>query len=67
MEWADGAVYQGQWSQGKAHGFGRFIHVNGDQYIGEWKDDKFNGWGVYHKKDDKGDGPLVLEGMFKGY
>ena len=67
MEWEDGAAYQGQWQQGKAHGYGRFIHVNGDQYIGEWRDDKFNGWGVYHKKDEKSEGPVVLEGSFKGY
>jgi len=28
--------------------------------------DKANGWGVYHKKDENGSGPIIMEGMFKG-
>lgn len=31
----------------KAHGKGKFIHVDGDLYEGEWIDDKANGYGVY--------------------
>lgn len=65
MEWADGATYQGSWEFGQAHGYGRFIHANGDQYIGGWKNDKLCGWGVYHKKDEHGLGPVIMEGSFK--
>jgi hypothetical protein len=30
-----------------------------------WKNDKANGWGVSHKKDENGEGPIIQEGMFK--
>jgi hypothetical protein len=46
----------------KAHGKGKFWHVDGDVFDGQWKDDKANGYGVYthvngakyegHWKDD---------------
>lgn len=32
---------------GKAEGFGRLYHPNGDLYIGNWKNDKANGKGKY--------------------
>jgi hypothetical protein len=32
----------------KAHGKGRFIHVEGDVYDGDWAYDKANGFGTYH-------------------
>ena len=34
MTWADGAQYIGQWALNKAHGKGKFIHVEGDIYDG---------------------------------
>ena len=45
--WPDGARYEGEWRRNKAHGKGKFWHVDGDVFDGEWKDDKANGYGVY--------------------
>ena len=64
MQWSDGASYQGQWVEGKADGYGRFIYPNGDQYMGSYKNDKANGWGVMHKNDPEL-GPIILEGQYK--
>ncbi len=40
-------ILLGEWRMNKAHGKGKFIHVDGDLYEGEWIDDKANGYGVY--------------------
>lgn len=32
--WHDGSIYEGQWRNDKAHGFGRLIHADGDVYEG---------------------------------
>ena len=37
MIWLDGATYEGSWKDNKAHGFGKFIHANGDIYEGYWQ------------------------------
>ena len=47
MKWADGAYYDGEWSQGFASGQGTFYHVNGDKYEGTWHNNKCNGFGIY--------------------
>lgn len=31
---ADGDIYEGQWKDDKASGFGLYIHVNGAKYEG---------------------------------
>ncbi len=31
----------------KAHGKGKFWHVDGDIFEGEWENDKYNGFGSY--------------------
>ncbi len=56
----------GEWKENRAHGKGKFFHVDGDTYEGtifplpnfteryspgQWKDDKTNGQGVYANKD----------------
>jgi hypothetical protein len=51
---------------GKACGYGKFDHVNVDNYIGEWYNDKANGWGFFTKgssQDPKSD-RITLEGYF---
>ena len=45
--WPDGAKYEGEWSQNKANGTGKFWHADGDVYEGRWEEDKANGFGVY--------------------
>jgi len=37
----------GEWKENKAHGKGKFWHIDGDVFEGEWKDDKANGMGTY--------------------
>jgi hypothetical protein len=31
-----GEIYDGHWSNDKAHGFGIYVHNNGARYEGEW-------------------------------
>lgn len=38
----DGTYYEGNWENGKRHGFG-FAIKNGHMKVGEWKEDKFKG------------------------
>jgi hypothetical protein len=33
----EGEIYEGGWFNMQAHGFGRIIYLNGDQYVGNWK------------------------------
>jgi hypothetical protein len=35
----DGDVYEGNWVNDKANGFGLYIHVNGARYEGQWRHD----------------------------
>jgi hypothetical protein len=35
--------YEGEWKDGKSHGFGTKYNANGDKYVGEWKDGKTHG------------------------
>jgi hypothetical protein len=37
---ADGDVYEGEWTNDKAHGKGTYSHANGAYYNGDWVDDK---------------------------
>lgn len=38
--------YEGDWVEGKKHGYGTFIWKNGDKYVGYWSNDKANGQGT---------------------
>jgi hypothetical protein len=40
QRWSDGARYEGEWKNNKAHGKGKFFHVDGDIFEGEWQLDK---------------------------
>lgn len=40
--------FQGEWKNNKAHGKGKFFHIDGDIFDGEWLEDKANGYGVYN-------------------
>jgi hypothetical protein len=35
-------IYEGYWKNNKAHGKGKFIHIDGDIYDGDWVNDKAN-------------------------
>lgn len=49
--WKDGAMYEGEWRNGKANGQGKFSHTNGDIYDGEFKEDRAYGQGIYYHKN----------------
>ena len=49
---ADGDVYDGDWKDDKADGFGIYTHNNGNRYVGDWKEDKQHGKGVEVWADD---------------
>lgn len=49
---ADGDIYEGEWKDDKANGFGVYIHVNGAKYEGEWLNDKQHGQGVENWPDN---------------
>lgn len=42
-----GQIYEGQFSQDKKNGYGRYIYFDGDYYEGMFKDGKKSGWGTY--------------------
>lgn len=46
IDFTDG-TYCGDRVDGKRHGNGTFVFVNGDIYSGEWQDDMPNGYGQY--------------------
>jgi len=35
----DGDIYEGEWENDKANGYGIYLNKEGDIYEGEWKDD----------------------------
>jgi hypothetical protein len=38
--------YEGEFLNGKRHGFGSYFYANGSKYIGEWSNDRANGKGT---------------------
>lgn len=56
MEWLagssqEGDMYEGQWDDDLAHGYGRYIHGDGGTYEGEWDQDLQSGRGVEYWPD----------------
>lgn len=39
--------YEGEWVDGKRHGFGTYQYATGATYTGEWSDNKKHGQGLY--------------------
>ena len=42
---ANGDIYEGEFLEDKANGYGNCVHVNGVIYKGYWKEDMYNGKG----------------------
>ncbi|CAD8173832.1 unnamed protein product [Paramecium octaurelia] len=51
IQMINGAYYEGQWQNGKAHGFGKYIMVDTSSYVGEWVNNKANGFGTFQLTD----------------
>lgn len=49
----DGAVYDGDWLNGKRHGRGVWATVEGDIYNGSWKSGVYHGYGVFCWSDGR--------------
>ena len=67
MVYSNNQSYDGEWLNGKRHGFGEFKSTDGS-YEGEWKDDKPNGHGVHKHKYTDSTGKEVEDvyiGQFK--
>ncbi|CAD8179403.1 unnamed protein product [Paramecium pentaurelia] len=51
IQMVNGAYYEGQWKNGKAYGFGKYIMVDTSSYVGEWVNNKANGFGTFQLID----------------
>tara|TARA_B110000285_G_C14919470_1_gene511888 strand:- start:135 stop:392 length:258 start_codon:yes stop_codon:yes gene_type:complete len=60
MSHSNGDIYQGQWRNGKAQGFGVFLDYDGSMYDGQWKNDLQHGKG----KEVWNQGQIVYTGDF---
>lgn len=62
LEWLSDVRYDGFVQNGRHHGFGTKLFLNGDLYYGEWYQGEKRGFGIYvFKNGDK------YEGEFKGH
>ena len=48
--YTNGAVYEGEYRNGRVHGKGRATFPSGDSYAGEWREGAMSGTGVYEFK-----------------
>ena len=46
MTHANGDIYFGEWTDGKANGQGVFVDTKGSMYDGEWRNDQQHGYGM---------------------
>jgi hypothetical protein len=42
----NGSRYEGQWLNGRRHGYGVWTRPDGTMYVGEWENDKPQGQGT---------------------
>ena len=50
-EWADGRVYEGEWSKDEMNGSGVYTWPDGKRFVGEFINGKKQGWGVIEEKE----------------
>lgn len=48
---SNGSVYRGVFKEGKAHGLGIYLSIDGFKYEGEWVDNSPHGYGKAHYND----------------
>jgi len=61
MTRSNGDIYQGEYVDGKAHGYGVFADVEGSIYDGQWSQDKQHGKGIETWNDN---GTMRYEGDY---
>ena len=61
MRYESGAVYEGNWKDGKHDGDGTYVYANGMRYVGDWKQGQRSGEGVHYLSNG-----LVFKGSFLG-
>ena len=44
FRWKDGRVYEGEWLDGKQHGRGTFIKIDGTRKVGIWENGRNIQW-----------------------
>ncbi|CRH01310.1 conserved Plasmodium protein, unknown function [Plasmodium relictum] len=59
LKYVNGDVYEGEFSNGKKEGKGKWTDKEGNSYDGYWKEDRKHGEGVYKTFDG-----LIFEGSF---
>ncbi|KAL4445507.1 hypothetical protein ABPG74_004581 [Tetrahymena malaccensis] len=62
-QYQNGDTYQGQFKDGKQHGYGTYCYnqsSNGKKYEGEWVNNKMEGFGIFEWRDGR-----IYEGYFK--
>jgi len=62
----EGAVYVGEFRNGKYNGEGTATWPNGDRYVGGFRDDKFHGQGIYTAEKNFVYVGEFRDGMFNG-
>jgi hypothetical protein len=43
MKYSQGDIYNGNWQNDKAHGYGEMKYPNNSKYEGQWVEGKING------------------------
>jgi hypothetical protein len=66
FKFADGAVYEGDWIDGKYHGTGKFSFGNGDVYEGGFRNGKYHGTGKLTYADGTVQEGTFIEDVFQG-
>jgi len=62
--YTSGAIYTGEWFEGKQQGRGTYEFPDGTLYEGEWNDHKMHGEGYFVDKDgNKWEGTLIIAGI----
>ncbi|CAD8089031.1 unnamed protein product [Paramecium primaurelia] len=51
IQMINGAYYEGQWNNGKANGFGKYVMIDNSSYVGEWVNNQANGFGTFQLMD----------------